>query len=115
MWCECVCWFVCLNYESIHNLYGLSLQSGECFGCVGNSSDRLRDKLVSLGLGRSNGHVGWESDALIACLHTSDSVGGLISVISPLLSASSAGDFSSCACSTLTVGGVGSFLRLLFN
>lgn len=107
--------FACLNYESIHNLYGLSLQSGECFGCVGNSSDRLRVKLVSLGLGRNNGPVVLESDALIACLHTSESVGGLISVFSPpSLSLSSSGDLSSCTCSTVTVG-VGSFFGLLFN
>lgn len=104
--------FAFLNCESIHNLYGLSLQSGECFGCVGNSSDRLRVKLVSLGLGRNNGHVALASDAIIACLHTSDSVGGFNSVFSPSLSSC---DFSSCICSTVTAGGVGSFFGLLFN
>lgn len=106
-----------LNYESFHNLHGLSLQSGECFGLLGNSSDRLRVKLVSLGLGRSNGHIVSESDDLIASLHDSDSVGGLTSVFSPsspspLLSLS--GDFSSSMCSTVTVG-VGSFFGLPFN
>lgn len=36
-------------------MYGLSLQSGECFGLDGNWSDRLLDnKLVSLGLGLKN-------------------------------------------------------------
>ena len=108
-----------LNYVfKIHNLYGLSLQSGECFGSVGNSSERLRAKLVSLGLGRKNGHELLDSDDLIACLHDSDSVGGLTSVFSSFNSSpcdfSLSGGFSSCICSTVTVG-FGSFFGLFFN
>lgn len=83
-----LCVFV--NYAiSIHILYGLSLQSGECFGCAGNSRERLRDKLVSLGLGRKHGGVTIESDDLIACPQDSDNVGKLTSDFS------SSCDFSS--------------------
>lgn len=85
------------------------MQSGECFGCVGNSSERLRDKLVSLGLGRKHEGVDMESDELIACCtHDSDNVGELTSDFS------SSCVFSSCTCSTVTVG-VGSFFGLFFN
>lgn len=40
--------------QKFHWAYGLSLQSGECFVRGGNVSDRLRWRLVSLGLGCSS-------------------------------------------------------------
>lgn len=76
---------------SIQSLYGLSLQSIECFGGAGKSSERLRARLVSLGLGRKRGGVVLESDDLIDGVHDSVEVGGGGSISD----FSSSGDFSS--------------------
>lgn len=92
---------VILHIKRLYNLYGLSLQSGECFGFVGNSSERLRVKLVSLGLGRKN---------VRAVLMESCSTTG-VSDSGDVVSSSFSSTFgcSSFICSTFTTGAGSSF------
>lgn len=106
-------------------MYGLSLQSGECFGFDGNWSDRLRVRLVSLGLGLKNVCVesglgvaivagGGVAGVIVGVSVWFDSVSLITSGKSVVSGASIAIDLSSCISSIFGTGG-GSLFDLCFN